>query len=112
MLELSRTVRFCLNDARGERPPRHNTFSAWPPMRGLGRYYELDVRCAGEADPLTGYFINIKHIDEAVRGHVLPHLATVITTQPSAGVAMGGLMRSVLARLQPPLNHSVVRGEL
>ena len=25
-----------------------NTFAAYPSMRGLGRFYELDVRCRGE----------------------------------------------------------------
>jgi 6-pyruvoyl tetrahydropterin synthase/QueD family protein len=72
-LQLSRTVRFCVNDPPAgsavatDDGPRDNTFAAWPTMRGLGRYYELDVACRGEADPVTGYFINIKQIDRAVQ---------------------------------------------
>jgi len=111
MLELARTVRFCLNDDPAEDPahaPRDNTFSAWPAMRGLGRYYELTVRCAGEADPSTGYFINIKHIDEAVRDHALPELHRFLQRETApARLPMGAVMQQLVDRLQPPLNHTV-----
>jgi len=109
MLELSRTIRFCVNDSPDPPGPRDNTFAAWPAMRGLGRYYELAVLCRGEADARTGYFINIKHIDQAVRDHGLPlfddavHQAEHNTDQ----TPMGELMQRVLTALQPPLNHTV-----
>lgn len=109
MLELARTVRFCLNDGDAPAPPRDNTFSAWPPMRGLGRYYQLHVRCLGEADPVTGYFLNIKEIDTAVREHVLPHLQSLTSCRD---VAMGQLMREVIERLQTPLMQSVAEVKL
>jgi len=116
MIELSRTVRFCLN-ADGPRDaaaaPKANTFSAWPAMRGLGRYYELDVRCTGTVDPTTGYFMNIKRIDEAVRDHVLPELQRlVLGPTPATQLPMGWLMRRMLALLQPALDNSVSRLEL
>lgn len=114
MLELTRTVRFALNDHSVDashplETPRDNTFAAWPAMRGLARYYELDVTCHGEADPVTGYFINIAHIDAAVRGHVLPYLHETIRTQPgqSDQTLMGKLCRDMLDLLQPQLNNSV-----
>jgi 6-pyruvoyltetrahydropterin/6-carboxytetrahydropterin synthase len=110
MLELRRTVRFCLNgpDGSAAAPPRRNGFAGWPPMRGLGRYYELDVRCVGEADPVTGYFINITHIDEAVRRHVLPEMERVLASSPDSGaIATGALLRRILDRLQPALGSSV-----
>ncbi len=110
MLELRRTVRFSLGGGIEGRP-RHNTFSAWPAMRGLGRYYELTVACRGEADPTTGYLINIKHIDDAVREHVLPQLER-LTSAPGANpidLAMGEVMRMVLHRLQQPLEGTVVQ---
>ena len=111
MLELSRTVRFCLGpDAEDHALPRDNTFSAWPPMRGLGRYYELGVVCRGEADAATGYFINIKHIDTAVRDHALPILRAAIADEArAADTPMGALMRRLLEALQPPLEHRVAR---
>ncbi|MFW6059556.1 MAG: 6-carboxytetrahydropterin synthase, partial [Phycisphaeraceae bacterium] len=111
MVELSRTVRFCLDDRgpaeAGLATARHNTFAAWPAMRGLGRYYALTVTCRGEVDPVTGYFLNIKFIDEAVREHVLPHLAALIAEGHAGDIAMGTLMQRLVALLQPPLNDSV-----
>lgn len=111
MLELTRTVRFCLSpDPGDDGSPRDNTFAAWPAMRGLGRYYELHVTCRGEADPATGYFINIKHLDAAVRRHVLPILRDAIADERAAmHTPMGALMRSMLAALQPELDGSVAR---
>ena len=123
MLELTRTVRFCLNDSP-EAPlpleasplevsslqtPRDNTFAAWPAMRGLGRYYELQITCRGEADPVTGYFINIAHIDAAVREHVLPKLEVLLVerTGRTDDIRMGELCRMMIDQLQPALNQSV-----
>jgi len=119
MLELSRTVRFCLNDPLGGsqapsvKPPRDNTFAAWPAMRGLGRYYELAVTCLGEADPRTGYFINIKRIDQAVHEHAMPSMQQALAGPgcPS-GVPVGRLMQDMLNALQPPLQDSVIRVQL
>lgn len=111
VLTLSRTVRLCLNDDdRGPAdPPRDNTFSAWPPPRGLARYYEIDVDCAGEADPQTGYFINIKHIDTAVRDHGLPVLRAALDAGRGADVPMGRLLADLLRAVDPALGGSVRR---
>lgn len=116
MLDLCRTVRFCLNDPpRGgavevDGGPRDNTFAAWPAMRGLGRYYELDVTCRGQADPITGYFINIKKIDSAVHENALPCFHRAMTDP--AGAPMGGLMRNLLTAIGPALNDTVTQVEL
>lgn len=109
MLELSRTVRFCLSgQAEDFDSPRDNTFSAWPAMRGLGRYYELIVTCLGEADPQTGYFINIKEIDLAVRDHALTILSDAIREDAAApDTPMGALMHRLLASVGPALNDTV-----
>ena len=108
MVELGRTVRFFLNGSTDSRPPpRHNGFSAWPAVRGLGRFIELHVRCRGDVDPATGYFININLIDQAVRKHVVPYLEQEAASSTPADVPMGALMRSLVERLQPDLNGSV-----
>jgi len=114
MLELSRTVRFCLSPDPGDaEAPRRNTFAAWPPMRGLGRYYELKVTCRGTADPQTGYFINIKQIDTAVREAVLPQLRRAVANEAAAARApVAGLLAAALDALQPALSHSVQTLEL
>jgi 6-pyruvoyltetrahydropterin/6-carboxytetrahydropterin synthase len=116
MLELARTVRFCLSDGRstGGRcepaaTPRANTFAAWPAIRGLGRYYELDVLCRGHADPATGYFLNIKRIDRAVWDHVLPYLERVIAEPATApaDAPLGDILRECLGHLAEPLDQAV-----
>ena len=120
MLKLSRTVRLCVGDgspAGGTCPPEmtrlSNTFAAWPAMRGLGRYYEIDVACRGDVDPVTGYFINIKQIDEAVRDRVLSYLEDLIAgPEHPAAIPMGETMRSILTRLVEPLHDSVERVRL
>lgn len=112
MLELSRTVRFCLNPdgSLAADASRGNTFAAWPPMRGLGRYYELRVDCRGEADPVTGYFMNIKRIDEAARDTALPLVAGA--AQGIRPASLGMLMRDIITELDVSLDRSVIAAAL
>ncbi len=117
VVELTRTVRFCLDGqpAQADRQAHaiRNSFSAWPAMRGLGRYYELLVRCRGDVDPQTGYFINIKHIDAAVRDGILPLLEQKVASSADASAQpMGQLMREMIEKLQPALHQSVVMLQL
>ncbi len=108
MLELSRTVRFCLNADGGFEGGRHNTYAAWPAPRGLARYFELVVTCRGEADSVTGYFINIRDIDTAVRKHVLPNMSDAAQRERSGGpVRLGPLLFEMCDALQPALGHTV-----
>jgi len=127
-VELCRTLRFCLNDPepgaeghRAEPPAKRNTFSAFPPMRGLGRYYELDLCCVGEPDPVTGYFINIREIDDAARRHCLPRLQQAVHAGASGGsgasggaggsggasAPLGELLRGMFQAVDPALDHTV-----
>jgi 6-pyruvoyltetrahydropterin/6-carboxytetrahydropterin synthase len=120
VVELSRTVRFCLNGpptpgaaaagASSDAPARHNTFAAWPPMLGLGRFYQVRVTCRGEADATTGYCLNIHAIDEAVRRHVLPYLTSLLADGASgAAVPLGRVMQRMLELLAPALAQRVTR---
>lgn len=84
-------------------------------MRGLGAHYELEVACVGIPDGQTGYLVNIKAIDNAVRRDVAPIISGLV--QRCAAVAdastalpailaklddaLGGLVRSVTWRLTP-----------
>ncbi len=78
-------------------------------MRGLGRYYELHVTCRGQADEVTGYFLNIAHIDAAVRDHVLTYLNRLLWDGGiAATVPMGALMRRLLELLEARLHDSVI----
>ncbi len=85
MLELSRCVRFCVNDGAEGTPEWGdplNTFAAYPSMRGMGRFYELEVRCRGTPSESTGYFLNIKQIDQAVRAAGIPVIERACRERP------------------------------
>lgn len=113
MLELSRTVRFCLDTQGNLQAGKHNTYAAWPPPNGLARYFELRITCRGKADPLTGYFINIRDIDRAVRANALPALVSAAHDEHTEGpTLLGPLMSRLCSVLQPALNDSVYAVEL
>src|SRR5262245_32122454 len=92
MLTLSRAVRFAINppagaDAREPSPENHgraNGFGGVPPMRGLGRHYELTVVCRGNPDPTTGYLVNIRDIDAAVRAEAIPLIERACRESPGS----------------------------
>ncbi len=114
MIELRRTVRFSINppaqpgpDPNSDRPT--NSFAAYPTMRGLGRHYELEVRCRGEIDPATGYFIDIKSIDRATREAAIPRIASACERDPHAEPAtvLRDLFPHLAAALQPARLASV-----
>jgi len=50
-------------------------------MAGLGAHYELVVACRCEADPTTGYCLNIREIDRAVRARAIPIIARAFVEQ-------------------------------
>jgi len=76
VVELRRIIRFAINpegvSAPAGVPHDANGFAGIPAMRGLGRHYEVELVCRGEPDPLTGYLINIKDLDSAVRQGIVP----------------------------------------
>lgn len=108
MLLLRRAVRASLPISRGagDSPDAFiargvNGFGGVPAMDGLGFFCELIITCKGEPDSRTGYFKDIKIIDDAVRGSVLPGLASAIIARPRTHPAavLGGLMDSLDAKL-------------
>ena len=83
MVTLQRRVRFNLGLSGGSSSEQaYNGFGGSPSMIGLGAHYEIDVVCTGEPDPATGYLINIKTIDRAVREHAVPLVAARIRDCP------------------------------
>lgn len=117
MLFLSRTVRFAVNDepespAAMESSP--NGYAGNPAMRGLGRWYQIEIVCRGEASPDTGYFLDIKAIDAAARAAAIPRIAAACRSTPSAqpekvmreflpalSDALGGALHSARWSLSP-----------
>jgi 6-pyruvoyltetrahydropterin/6-carboxytetrahydropterin synthase len=74
-------------------------------MRGLGRYYEIEVTCEGDPDPGTGYLLNIKDIDRAVRAAVIPRIVEACDLRPDADP--GEVLRGVIAPLDAALEGRV-----
>lgn len=114
-LELNRTVRFCINPASnqtgndsGLEQRADNTFAGYPSFRGIGRYFEIDVVCRGEVDPVSGYFLNIKVIDQAVRAAAVPILTRACERQ-SADADLATLLAEIAGAVNSVLNRTVVR---
>lgn len=100
MVILSRTVRANLGGAHGEElPGGTNGHAGQPAMAGLGTYYEFKVSCLGEPEPKTGYLVNIKLIDQAVRQAVLPRVQHELTENSSQDPAR---LVSELAKVLAP----------
>ena len=102
MPTLSRTVRFCINPPGTDRPGGdRNGYAGVPSPRGLPRYFELTVTCAGELDARTGYLLNIKDIDRAVRARAIPMIEAACADTPAAEPS--SLLPSVHAALSASL---------
>lgn len=107
MLELKRTVRFSINPLPSHAEARSaNGFAGSPAMSGLARHYEIDAACRGRADPATGYLIDIKSIDRAVREAALPIIAEACHQAPGRDPAalLPSIFDAVAARLSAPLH--------
>jgi 6-pyruvoyltetrahydropterin/6-carboxytetrahydropterin synthase len=113
MLLLRRAVRASLSIARGTGDGQGafatravNGYGGVPAMDGVGLHCELIVTCRGEPDARTGYFKDIKVIDDAVRGAVLPGLSTSIIDRPRTHPA------TLLAQFMDALDARLGRGSL
>lgn len=82
MVELRRTVRVTINPPGAAFSHGTNGFGGTPPMVGLGRHYEIDATCRGVPNAVTGYLINIKEIDSAIRNAAVPVILHACDRQP------------------------------
>lgn len=87
-IQLTRTTRFAINDPSFGDPSDQlradpNGFAGKPAMRGLGRHYAVEVTAVGTPDPVTGYLIDIKEIDRAVRAAIVPRIAHACHAEPT-----------------------------
>jgi 6-pyruvoyltetrahydropterin/6-carboxytetrahydropterin synthase len=73
-------------------------------MRGLGRWYQIEIACRGEASKETGYFLDIKAIDAAARSTAIPAIADACRQTPSARPA------EVMRRFLPALGEALGGG--
>lgn len=91
-VDLARTVRFSVNHALPAGPAPTgagaNTFAGYPPMRGLGAFYELTIHISGTPDPTTGYLLSVSHIDSIVRAQGIPIIEDAMRTRPTSDPAL------------------------
>jgi len=110
MVELRRVVRVVIPPSGGG-SGGVNGHAGVPAMEGLGRFYEVEVACRGEPDPRTGYLVNIKDVDRAVRGEA-PLLArgcaegwsqarTASALLDAVAIPLGVELRSLTLRTSP-----------
>jgi 6-pyruvoyltetrahydropterin/6-carboxytetrahydropterin synthase len=114
MFRLSRDVRFAIHPGEPDDAPAwgHNGYAGKPPSTGLGQcYYRLCVTVAGEPAADTGYVINIRTIDEAVREKALPLLRSAVRqrSEESGGAVLLACFRALQDCLQP---HRLETAEL
>jgi 6-pyruvoyltetrahydropterin/6-carboxytetrahydropterin synthase len=76
-------------------------------MVGLGAHYELEITAVGRPDPQTGYFLDIKVLDRAARGTIIPHIVRAFRarpmTDPAALLHEPGACDALAAALAPDL---------
>jgi 6-pyruvoyltetrahydropterin/6-carboxytetrahydropterin synthase len=90
MITLHRTVRFSVGHG-ADATAGPNGHGGSPRVPGLGLSCALRVACRGRTDPQTGYLINIKAIDRAVRELAVPMV--------SAGLRRGAPPEPVLLEI-------------
>jgi 6-pyruvoyltetrahydropterin/6-carboxytetrahydropterin synthase len=94
MFRLTREVRLAIGpETAADRAASANGFAGSPALSGLDPFVTVRVTVCGEPDPASGYLINIKQIDHAVRRDGLPLLR-----ERPADIA--GLARELFGRLQ------------
>ncbi len=114
MITLRRTVRCIFNPQREGDAPSSNTFAGSPTMRGLGRYYEFEVACRGEPNPVTAYLIDIKDVDRAVRTAIQPAVAHACEHAPDRDPAalLAGCVPALADAIRSPSSPRPNRVEL
>jgi len=110
-VSLERTIRFFVNPRPERSPDASSGFAGKPGPDGLSRYYEIDTVCRGEPDPTTGYLVNIKTIDRAVRSAALAVLEPAARDRPETDPAdlIGEIRDRAAAELARDSDAELVR---
>ncbi len=59
----------------GAAHPISNSWGGWPSAVGISPYFVLRAGVEGPPDPVTGYLVNIQHIDVLLRERAIPLIA-------------------------------------
>ena len=86
MFRLTREVRFSI-PPDGALPPAdgENGHGGRPSVTGLAFFFALRVTLAGEPGAHSGYLVNIKHVDAAVRERAVPRVAGHVANNTFGG---------------------------
>ena len=113
MHKLVRHVRFSINpflpaDALGS-----NSFASKPSGEGLALFFELGVGLVGQADPATGFVVNVTDIDKYARQYAVPIFAKEIRKYFRDGKHIGlfkvvGLLREAQGQLAGKFDKAIL----
>lgn len=89
MFRLTREVRFAVNELQDPQLSGKpiNGYAGFPSLTTWGPHLSLAATLSGPLDPVSGYLINIKQIDAAVRERAVPAVAEAIHGRPSQAPA-------------------------
>lgn len=76
-------------------------------MRGIGSFYEFQIRCVGTPDPRIGYLLDIKAIDAATRDVLYPNLVAAVNQTAKVDGSHLPAPEGLLLKAFGPLNHSL-----
>lgn len=112
MLRLTRDVRFAVNlEVGAEGAPGAgkgpNAYAGNPGVRGAAVYYRAEVTVQGELEPRSQYLLNIKDIDDAVRGGMVPVVSAAVRGGTFAGGE--GVLRSAVSAIRAGLENRRVK---
>src|SRR5579864_3766710 len=98
MFRLTREVRFAVGGVEGT---AFNSYAGYPSLAGFGAFLSLQVTLSGPLDPASGYLVNIKQIDAAVRQRAIPAIARAITDRAAAPAPVVGQLHDLLDAWPP-----------
>ena len=114
-VRLHRKIRFAIGEDRSpdSSSDGSNGFAAVPPVRGWDRFFEFQVSCTGDPDPQSGYLLNIKAIDTAVRRLIVPRLSQACLSRTSSAENLPeAILAHALAQLAEALPATIERVSL
>jgi 6-pyruvoyltetrahydropterin/6-carboxytetrahydropterin synthase len=95
MFRLTREVRLAVGGSASSDTAVQNGHAGYPSLEGGGQFLTVRITIAGQTDPVSGYVVNIKQIDQAARRKALPLLEQSISQPSQAGATCRRLFESL-----------------
>ena len=106
MLTLRRSIRFAIppGGSSADISKTPNSYAANPSPQGFDHHFEIALTCKGEPDPMLGYLLDIKVIDEAAR-HTAIHILRDAIAKQRQPIS---IIHPLLAAISPRLDHKLI----